>query len=609
MSEERAGGRRFTRPLQAYLAFLAFLGCQVGSASGQDGGSRAVREHRVLEQAERLERAGRGEEAQRALENLLEDQPVSVSALLMLAQMSERSGEPERVLPWAEEAVRLDDSGLPAVRHVWIRALSGAGLQDSALSVAGRWVREEPLEQAAYVELSGLWAKAGERAVAIRVLEEGRSTIGSNRLFVQELAELKAGLSSYGPAAAEWRAMLTWGEVGVEAVERRISDPPTRRDDAVAALQEELGAADVTFLERRGALHLALLLGERAWARELVAAVMADLPELSRTEVLKDYVIRARESGDLAGAAWGAGSLAESARTAEEARYWRAMAADLSYEAGDFEQAREDFTRLLEESMPGSDVYGLSLRRLHGLSVGDDPEAAEALLREHRDRYPEDQQAAARLGAETARAWMDSGALARARSVLEGIQPADVEQAALRAGAYGRLEVLDGRPGAARGHLQLAAAVPTGRPEGRIEAIELLSLVDGSDSSSMAALGLGVVAATAMGDPGPLLESVDAWVGAGSEGGAGLAAFAAAELDAANLERAARSVRITLVRAWPRGPQAPRALLDLARSEQGEDPGQAAEWLERLIVEYPESAMAPVARRALAELRVGVPGV
>jgi len=588
VSEERAGGRRFTRPLQAYLAFLAFLGCQVGSASGQDGGSGAVREHRVLEQAERLERAGRGEEAQRALENLLEDQPVSVSALLMLAQMSERSGEPERVLPWAEEAVRLDDSGLPAVRHVWIRALSGAGLQDSALSVAGRWVREEPLEQAAYVELSGLWAKAGERAVAIRVLEEGRSTIGSNRLFVQELAELKAGLSSYGPAAAEWRAMLTWGEVGVEAVERRISDPPTRR---------------------RGALHLALLLGERAWARELVEAVMADLPELSRTEVLKDYVIRARESGDLAGAAWGAGSLAESARTAEEARYWRAMAADLSYEAGDFEQAREDFTRLLEESMPGSDVYGLSLRRLHGLSVGDDPEAAEALLREHRDRYPEDQQAAVRLGAETARAWMDSGALARARSVLEEIQPADVEQAALRAGAYGRLEVLDGRPGAARGHLQLAAAVPTGRPEGRIEAIELLSLVDGSDSSSMAALGLGVVAATAMGDPGPLLESVDAWVGAGSEGGAGLAAFAAAELDAANLERAARSVRITLVRAWPRGPQAPRALLDLARSEQGEDPGQAAEWLERLIVEYPESAMAPVARRALAELRVGVPGV
>ncbi len=115
MSEEREGGRRFTRPL---LACLALLGCQVASASGQDAGSGAVRENRVLEQAERLERAGRGEEAQRALENLLEDQPVSVSALLMLAQMSERAGEPERVLPWAEEAVRLDDAGLPAVRHV-----------------------------------------------------------------------------------------------------------------------------------------------------------------------------------------------------------------------------------------------------------------------------------------------------------------------------------------------------------------------------------------------------------------------------------------------------------------------------------------------------------
>jgi len=605
VSGERAGAQRCTRAL---LACLAFWGYQVGSASGQDSGSGAVRGSRVLEQAERLERAGRGEEAQRALEVLLEDQPVSLSALLMLAQMSKRSGEPERVLPWAEEAVRLDDSGLPALRYVWIRALSGAGLQDSALSVAGRWVREEPLEQAAYVALSGLWARAGERAVAIRVLEEGRSAIGSNRLFVQELAALKAGLSSYGPAAVEWRAMLMWGEVGVEAVERRISDPSTRRDEAVAALQEELGAADVTFVERRGAVHLALLLGERAWARKLVEAAMADLPELSRTDVLRDYVTQARESGDLAGAAWGAGSLAEAARSAQEVRYWRAIAADLSYEAGNYEQAREDFTRLLEESAPGSDVYGLSLRRLHGLAVGDDPELAEALLREHRDRYPEDRQATVRLSVATARAWMDGGALDRARSVLEGTQPANVEQAALRAGAYGRLEVLDGRPGAARGHLQLAAAVPTGWPEGRIEAIELLSLVDGSDSSSLAALGVGVVAATAVGDSGPLLEAVDSWVEVGSGGGAGLAAFAAAELDAANLEQAARSVRITLVRAWPRGPQAPRALLDLARSERWEDPGQSAEWLERLIVEYPESAMAPVARRALAELRDGVPG-
>lgn len=605
MNRDRAGRQRLTRVL---VACLALWGYQVGPASGQDGGSGAVRENRVLEQAERLERAGRGAEAQLALENLLEDQPVSVSALLMLAQMSERSGEPERVLPWAEKAVRLDDSGLPGVRQVWIRSLSSAGLQDSALSVAGRWVREEPLEQAAYVELSGLWARAGDGGIAVRVLEEGRSAIGSNRLFVQELAALKAGLGSYGPAAVEWRAMLTWGEAGVDAVERRINDPATRRDDAVAALEEELRAADVTFLERRGALHLALLLGERAWARELVKSLMNDLPEPSRAEVLRDYVTRARESGDLAGAAWGAGSLARSARSAEDARYWRAMAADLYYEAGDYEKAREDFTRLLEESMPGSDVYGFSLRRLHGLVVADDPETAEALLTEHRDRYPEDQLATVRLGVETARAWMDSGALARARSVLEGIHPADVEQAALRAGAYGRLEVLDGRPGAARGHLQLAAAVPTGRPEGRIEAIELLALVDGSDSSSMAALGEGVVVATAVGDPGPLLESVGAWAHAGSEGGAGLAAFAAAELDVANLDQAARSVRIELVQAWPRGPQAPGALLELARSERRENPGQAAEWLELLIVEYPESAMAPVARRVLAELRGGVPG-
>jgi len=567
-----------------------------------------MREGQALEEAGRLVRAGREQEAQRALENLLEEQPVSVSALLMLAQISASSGEPERVLPWAEEAVRLDDSGLPGVRQVWIRALSAAGLRDSALSAATRWADDEPLEQAAYAELAGLWARAGDRAAAIRVLEEGRSSIGAERLFVQELAALNADLGSYGPAAAEWRAMLTWGEVGVEAVEMRLRDPAARRDDAVAALREELGAADVTFLERRGALHLALLLGERAWARELVEALVADLPELGGAEVLRNYVTRAQDSGDLAGAAWGARSLAESARSDEEEQYWGAMAANLSYEAGDFEQARAEFTRLLEESVPGSDVYGLSLRRLHGLVVRDDPETAEGLLREHQDRYPEDQEVAIRLSVETARSWMDKGALERARSVLERTQPADVEQAALRAGAFGRLEVLNGRPGAARGHLQLAAAVPVGQTGERIEAMELLSLVDGSDSSSIAALGEGVVVATAEGDPGPLLESVGAWTEAGGAGGAGLTSFAAAELEAADLRQAARSVRIELVRRWPRAPQAPRALLDLARGDRRDDPGQAAQWLERLIVEHPESAMAPMARRALAELRGGAPG-
>ena len=60
---------------------------------------------------------------------------------------------------------------------------------------------------------------------------------------------------------------------------------------------------------------------------------------------------------------------------------------------------------------------------------------------------------------------------------------------------------------------------------------------------------------------------------------------------------------------WRSGsPEAPRALLELARADHPENPGQAVVWLERLVVDYPESAMAPIARRLLAEWRTGAVG-
>jgi hypothetical protein len=86
-----------------------------------------------------------------------------------------------------------------------------------------------------------------------------------------------------------------------------------------------------------------------------------------------------------------------------------------------------------------------------------------------------------------------------------------------------------------------------------------------------------------------------------------MAVFAAQELEAAGHRLAARTVRIEIVEGWPGSPAAPLTLLALARGEREVDPGQAVVWLERLIVDFPESAMAPVARRLLAELRTGVP--
>jgi len=579
------------------------------SSAAQGSVGAAALERRALEHAARLEQAGRDEEAMRVLEHLLEERPVSVSALALLAHMAERSGDPGRVLPAAEAAVLLDESGLAAVRQHWIRALQAAGLRDSALAAARRWTEEAPTEASPYAELSGLWARSGDTEAAIRTLEVGRAAIGSEYVFAQELAALQAERGAYPAAAAEWRLMLAWGDAGIEAVEGRISDSGIRRAEALSALRAAVSGSEATFLERKGGLRLALQLGEAAWAKEIVQGLIADLPGPAGDEVLRDYVARARSSGDLAGAAWAARLLADRSRSAAEVTYWTAVAADIAYAAGDLEGARQAFRRLASDVPPGSDLYGLSLRRLHALTVDDDPDAAEAMLREHKDLYPEEDLASAEMSVRTARAWMAEGNLGRARAVVEAVPPGDAEQEALQAGALGWLEILAGRPEAARDHLELAAAVTTARPEARIEALELLSLIEGADSASVASLGRGVVAAAASDDAMPLVESVMRWAGETRSGGDRMAALAARELEDAGHADAARTVRLAIVRAWPESAAAPRALLELARGGWIEDPLQATAWLERLIVDYPESALAPVARRLLSEWQAGVPGV
>ena len=588
--------------------FFAVAAWTVNTAVAQEGPGDAIVERRALDHATRLEQAGRHDEAMRALENLLEEQPRSVSALVLLSQMAQRAGEPKRALSRAETAANADESGLPALRQVWIRALQAAGLQDSALRVTRRWIEERPTEASAYLELSGLWARSGNIEEAIEALKTGRVAIGSNRLFVQELAALYADRGAYEDAAVEWRAMLAWGDAGVEAVERRIADPTSSRSEALQALRKQVAAQESTVLERKGGLQLAFRLGESEWAREIVARLADELPEPAALDVLRDYVARARDAGDLEGAAWAAELLVQQAGTDEEALYWLAIAADLSYEAGDLGKARTAFSDLLSEAEPGSDLYELSLHRLHELTVDGDPDRAERLLREHLALYPEQTMTSVRMSVRLARTWLRKGRLERARSVIDLVPPADAEQAALQGAVLGRVEILAGRPAAARGHLELAAAVPAGDPGARIRALELLAIVERADSTDLVALGSGLVAATAAGDPGPLIESVSRWSAQKTRGGEGMASFAAQELQEAGKMVEARSVRITIVEGWSGSPEAPRALLELARADHPENPGQATVWLERLVVDYPESAMAPIARRLLAEWRMGAVG-
>jgi hypothetical protein len=83
--------------------------------------------------------------------------------------------------------------------------------------------------------------------------------------------------------------------------------------------------------------------------------------------------------------------------------------------------------------------------------------------------------------------------------------------------------------------------------------------------------------------------------------------LAAGALAHAGRDEQAGEVRRRLVAAFPASPEATGALLALARAELPERPEAARAWLQRLIIDHPDSALAPVARRMLSEIEGRVP--
>jgi len=585
-------------------AFLSLVPGRGGAALAQERAAWAAQERHIVEQAEGLERAGRWEEAMALLENWLEESPASVSALALLARLAERHGEPARVLPLAERALERDRTELPAARQVWIRALAAAGDVDSARSAAERWVAARPQQPAAYTELAALRLQQGDQEGAIAVLLAGREAVASDRAFVQELALLCTESGRYADAAAEWQIMLRWGDAGVEAVRRHVSDVAPSRDGALAALRTGLGGADPGGGVADGALRLALHLGEFEWARELLAARLRGLSDPAARALLESYVERSRAAGDLRGAAWGAAELARRVADDRQAEYWRIVGAELLLDAGDRQSAARAFDDLLGRAVEGGDAHRLAVRRLQELTMAEDPRRAAELLEEYTSRYPEDP-AVESMSLAMAEAWMSRGEPGPARRLLDSPPVAAGRFPGRRSELLGRADLLEGDLDGARRRLEEAVVAPELDGAQRTRAARWLSLLERETPDRLVPLAAAVRDAV-RGDPRGIMSLVGAWA---SVDAAALCAAAAQELEDAGFPAEAGTVRRRIVEHWPSSAEAPAALLSLARDAAGTHPEAALRWLERLIVEHPESALAPTARREAARLGSQVPGL
>lgn len=585
------------------ITAAAFLSC-VGAVAGQATRTApSLAERRAVEGATRLREAGRLPDATRALEEFLVRQPVSPTALALLVDLLAEEGDVGPVLAWVERAVG-QGANDPQIQRLWVSSLVQAGFGDSARAVARRWVQVAPSLAEAHLALTDAELAVADTSTAIRVLEHARDDLNEAGAILERLADLYVASGDRAGLLESWGALLALGESGVVAVVEDVRSSPKSRRDAMELWDTLLQRSEQESLSR-GA-YAALRLGEPRAARRL-ARVSQPTDVADRSRFLRGYVSEATDGGLPGEVAWGADELASLSTRPADRQRWQAVSADMALVAGDTSAARRTFRTLLEESEPGDAAHRLASRRLFSVlaSAAGDVSGAAGLWESYRQTYPDSALDLAEMAAELSDARARVGALEEAERGLRDAR-VSLSSAAARAtldDAGTRLALFRGQPDSAIARLVRATAAPGVEPVARTRDLSLLALLEGANAPEIELLGGALLAL--LRDPAGW--ETDAWLRrfAGlpaTTARPAMLALLADELDSAGRSGQASRALHHIVDAFPRSPQTPAALLSLARRATRIRPDSARTWLERLITTYPESAVAPLARRLLAEL-------
>ena len=581
----------------------AACGAQLPAGSEVAGQASAASEQRTVSRAERLRASGRTAEAASALREHLDRAPASERALALLGELALESGESAGLVPYAEAAVVAAPDGEIA-RLWWVRGLTGAGMLDSALAVSDSWLEEAPQLSAARLARADVQLAAGDSAGAIRTLDDAANP---GRELLARFADLLLAAGDGDRLAAAWVELLALTPPATDEVEAGIRATEVEGSGDRAASFERLRArlADRRDRASRAGAILALRLGRAAAGRALVAA--APTPDdTDAAAFLREYV-REAEAAALPGeVAWAARRLVDlSARSVDRLR-WLALSGDQALAAGDTASARRVLEELMRESTPGDGPHQLASRRLFGLLAADPAslDDAASVLDRYVRQYPDSAAAEAGMRGDLALGHARAGELDAAEALVADARGRiRVASSGRLDAAAARLALYAGRPDSARERASRSVREAEIGAAERTRRLRLLTLVQAADTAEIRIVGaaaLGLLASPEAFDPGPALRELAGRPA--SSGRSVVLSFLADAAAEAGQARIAGALRRQIVLQHPRSPEAPAALLDLARASA---PSDAAAWLEQLIVGYPRSALAPVARRMLAELDGG----
>jgi len=579
------------------LERVALIAVALLGASGGPVEAQAVQESRLLREAAALESSGDFGGAEIVLRRLLEASPSSSGGLFALERVLRAKGDTGSILS-AVDAFLAHEPSSSGVRYLKLRVLVEVDSLEALEEEAQRWFDHEPGSEEPYREVSRVYERAFGPERALEVLRSGRERVGDEDALALEIGDLLVLIDDVGGALEEWARAV--GDDGAQAstVARRVAGLPLDSREAARRLVSILGRAHELGRRQAGAsIALEMELGDEALP--LVQRVASDLGQRERVAFLSDVARRAREKDLASVAAWAYAELGDEARSPGERRQFDQRIVEVALAAGDTAEALEAQRRVVSSYSPGSaDRRRATARaiRLEGATAA--PPRLRELLDGFRGEFPSAPELDD-LGATVAAALLARGDPVGAAAVLEGIQgPRSsmqrgyllLDSGELEEGRRALLLAVSGlEPSVATGVIQFAGLL------GRLSAqgADLLSkagvLAHGGRSAEGSALIAASVGELPAADQAPLL------------------AEAARMASRGTLEEQAASLNRRILDEHPDAPEAAEAALSLARYRAAQPDGlqEAITILEELVIQRPNAAVAPDARRELEKLRRG----
>lgn len=526
-----------------------------------------------------LESAGKYKEAAAAFKIAMKVAP-GPTALLGLERVYAELGQTDSLIAPLDTLIAAHPRE-SIYRTVQLRTFQILRRDDRLRDAFEKWVRAMPHDPGPYREYARILIQLGRPATADTIVTRGKAALGSLRDLEYENAQLRAAMGEWIPSALSWRRALSDAPHLATAASFALARAPaSAREgirDALFTLPAEPGP-------RRALADLELNWGH---SQEAWDALKTLRPDTAAATMWEEFAERAyaEERWPIARDAYVAAfRVRPSGQTATRAAAasLRAGSPEAVFSLQPLPASEKDSSRTAREILP------LHVAALVALNRAKD---AEALI-ERYDKFlvPVVRMRVAQI---VATAWVRAGDLVKARQALTSAGPeADSSEAA------GWLALYDGRINTAR---ILLRATRTPTPELAL-AMSTIARIKGDSAPRLGAAFLALARSDTLGASATFVSAASQHPDA-----APALLLIAARLTAAHGNDAI-PIWTRIVAEFGASSEAAESELEWARTlRKRGDVAAATEHLEHLIINAPQSALLPQARRELELARGAIP--